>query len=360
MPVGVLTPDNARLTVVQRPFGSLPDGRVVQNYVLCGDTLELHLTEFGAIISALWTPDANGQWGNVVLGYPSLDPYLTNPAYLGAVVGRHANRIADGRLWLDGEAYQLTPNEGPHHLHGGPQGFHRQLWRSAIINASPDSVGVAFSRISPAGEEGYPGTVHATVRYLLDTAGDLSISYEATTDAPTVVSMTQHSYFNLAGSSAVSALDQELTIAAEAFTPVTPALLPTGERAPVAGTPFDFRRPRSIRDALTVAHPQLETAGGFDHNWVLRGTPDDQPVVVLRSPVSGRRLEIWSDAPGLQFYDGHFLDLDAGRGGFPRHAGICLETQYFPDGPNHPNFPSPRLAVGDVYASTTRWRFTAS
>jgi aldose 1-epimerase len=339
-----------RLSVIRRSFGALADGQPVSQYTLMGDRIELHVIDYGAAITQLWTPNRDGQWNNVVLGYDTLDGYLDDPHYLGAVVGRYANRIANARFTLGGHLYRLSCNEGPHHLHGGVGGFSRRLWRSSLLTPAPRRVGVMFTHVSEAGEEGYPGRLEAQVVYELTVDGEVVIRYLAETSAPTIVNLTQHSYFNLSGE-ARRAVDQTLTIDADGFLPVDGALLPFGPIATVADTPFDFRLPQPIASHAEAVHSQLRVARGFDHTWVLRSS--EGPAAVLRDPVSGRQLEVTTTEPGLHFYDGHLLRSPFNAG------GVCLETQHFPDSPNRPQYPSSVLLPGDTYRSMTTWRFSA-
>jgi aldose 1-epimerase len=333
----------------------------VDSYVLSSHTVEVTCITYGGIIVSLRVPDRDGAWSDVVLGYPALEPYLTDRSYLGAVIGRYANRIAGGRFVLGGVTYQLTTNDGVNHLHGGGRGFNQQLWRAAEVNV-PDGVGIALSRTSPAGEEHYPGALSVVVTYLLTSDDTFQIHYEATADATTHVNLTQHSYFNLAGQSSASVLDHELTIHADRYTPVGKTLIPTGVIAPVESSPFDFRSPRRIGSRLADPHEQLTLAGGFDHNWVLATSPRPlTPAARLHDPSSGRVLDVATTERGLQFYAGQLLDGSAvgayGRR-FSAHAALCLESQHFPDSPNQPHFPSTVLEPGERYRSTTTWRFT--
>ena len=352
-----------RATVTSRPFGALPDGRLVELYTIRTGALDIDAITYGGIITSLRMRDRDGNPGDVVLGHGSLEPYLHNAPYLGAIVGRYANRIAGGRFQLDGVAYQLAANDGLNHLHGGVYGFDRQLWTATPID-SPDGTGVRFARISPAGEERYPGTLQVEVSYVAISPDTIELRYEAATDAPTLVNLTQHTYFNLAGETSAGVLDHELTIHADRYTPVRGDLIPTGERAGVEGTPFDFRTPARIGVRLQAQDDQLRAAGGFDHNYVLsRGNSGLARAATLRDPLSGRMLELHTTEPGLQFYSGHLLD---GRsiGAYGRvlgpYAGLCLETQHFPDSPNQPSFPPVTLRPGERYRSRTSWRFTAA
>jgi aldose 1-epimerase len=297
----------------------------------------------------------------VVIGHASLAPYLDNPAYLGAIVGRYANRIARGRFTLDGTSYQLATNDGPNHLHGGRRGFDQHLWTAAPVRR-PGVAGVEFERTSEDGEEGYPGTLQARVTYLLTSSDTVALSYEATSDAPTIVNLTQHSYFNLGGAVSKDVLDHRLTIVADAYLPVDDTLIPTGEVSPVAGTPFDFRGGAAIGPRLRHEHPQLERGSGFDHTFVLAPHRNaSTAIATLHEPLTGRRLEIATTEPGVHFYGGQLLDrgghTDSGRR-LERHAGLCLETHHFPDSPNQPAFPPVTIRPGQTYTSMTTWRFS--
>jgi aldose 1-epimerase len=332
-------------------------------YSIVDGAIELHAITLGAIVVSLRVPDRDGRVADVVLGHGDLDSYLPNPPYLGAVVGRYANRIAFGRFHLDGAVHQLHTNDGEHHLHGGSRGFDRHLWAATPVDDT-NAVGVTFTRTSPAGEEHYPGTLDVAVSYLLTPEQTIVLHYEATSDAPTIVNLTQHSYFNLAGETSTSVLDHELTIHAASYTPVDRGLIPTGEIASVAQTPFDFRAPARIGARLLDEHEQLRLARGFDHNFVLaRAGSELAPAATLRDPGSGRVLDISTTEPGLQLYTGHLLDGGV-TGAYGRalrpSSGLCLETQHFPDSPNQPRFPAAILRPGQRYRSTTTWRFTAA
>jgi aldose 1-epimerase len=343
-------------------FGSLADGRRVEQFLVAsGGRLEVRAISFGAILVSIRTVDVRGRMADVVLGFDTLDGYVNQTAYFGAIVGRHANRIARGRFVLDGRRHQLNVNDGPNHLHGGPGGFDKQLWDATPISTA-DGDGVLFTRTSPDGEEHYPGALQASVRYLVRRDDVLEIECEATADAPTIVNLAQHTYFNLSGDPTREIVDHTLVLEADEYTPVDDTMIPTGEILPVAGTPFDFRQPAAIGSRIDVPDEQLRRAGGYDHNWVVRaakGTPD-APVARLWDPRSGRRLIVESTQPGLQFYSGNLLDGSAvGKRGirYHRRTAVCLESQHFPDGPNQPGFPSPMLRPGQTYQSRTTWRF---
>jgi len=347
------------------PFGMLPDGRPVRLYRLRSESgVDVSACTYGATITSILAPGRDGTRAHVVLGFDTVTPYLSQTAYLGAVVGRYANRIARARFVLDGVTYQLKPNDGSNLLHGGARGFDKQLWDAEPFTRDRDQ-GVRFTRVSPAGEEGFPGALQVAIEYVLTAIGALQCSFTAETDNPTVVNLAQHAYFNLSGT-ATPILDHELTIAASRYTPIGVDMIPTGTIDPVAGTPFDFRTPRRIGDRIDDPHPQLRSGRGYDHNWVLeRDTPavDDGPMTyaaTVRDGRSGRRLDVFTTEPGLQFYSGNFLDgsLLGHQGTYVRRAGLCLETQKFPDTPNHPAFPTAIVRPGQRYYARTTFAFS--
>jgi aldose 1-epimerase len=345
---------------VRDDFGTLPDGRAVTRYTLGGPAgLRLRVLDLGAVVQELWVPDREGRVANVVLGFADVDGYVAAAAdFYGAVVGRFANRIAGAEVVLDGTAYRLSANDGPHALHGGTDGFHRRLWE--VDRA--DDTSITLSLRSPDGDQGFPGDLHATVTYEV-TADEVRIDYSARSDAATVVSLTQHAHFNLAGEGSGSVEGHLLQVSAGRYTPVGPDLIPTGELEDVIGTPFDLREPRPIGDRLREGHPQLRRGRGYDHNLVLdlRGAP----AAVLEEPSSGRRLEVHTDRPGLQVYTCNFQDgTHYGTSGrsYRQGDGVALETQSFPDGPHHlgePGWPDPVLRPGEVFRSSTVWRFSS-
>jgi aldose 1-epimerase len=341
-------------------FGTLPDGRPVQRFILRNGVAEVELMEYGAIITRLLVPDRRGEPGDVVLGFDTLDGYLGDSPYFGAVIGRYANRIADGRFTLDGVSYQLAQNDGANHLHGGVRGFDKVLWRGT---ASSDDArpGVTFTYESADGEEGYPGALSVRVTYLLSAEGGLQVRYHATTTRPTIINLTQHSYFNLAASAA-DVLGHEIVVNASRFTPVDAGLIPTGELRSVQGTPFDFRLPATIGARIGEPDRQLELAGGYDHNFVLDRKDDASLALAARviEPLSHRTLEVYTTEPGLQLYSGNFLDGSiVGKRGrrYAHRTGFCLETQHFPDSPNHPAFPSVVLRPDEQYQSGSVYDF---
>lgn len=345
--------------VTREPFGVTPSGEAVELFTLTNaHGLRVRAMTYGGIIVSLEAPDRRGTPGDVVLGYDSLAGYLRDSPYFGAIVGRYGNRIAKGRFTLDGKEYRLAVNNGPNHLHGGVRGFDKVVWHAEPFDDARGA-GVVLTHTSPDGDEGYPGTLNAKVTYTLTDRNELRIEYEATTDQATPVNLTQHSYFNLAGSGDI--LGHELMIAADSFTPVDSTLIPTGAIAPVAGTPFDFRAPHTIGERIGADNEQLRFGGGYDHNFVLTRSGTGLALAArVHDPVSGRTLEIRTTEPGIQFYSGNFLDgsITGKRGVVYAHrTGLALETQHFPDSPNHPNFPSTILAPGQVYRSSTVWTF---
>ncbi len=331
--------------------GRTPEGMEVVAVTLTNrNGLQLEALSYGGIIRTLRTPDRHGTFDDIVLGYPTLDGYLAKNPFFGALVGRCANRLAAGRFELDGRLYQLATNNGVNHLHGGPKGFDKVVW-----DATPaaEGAGVTFSRISPDGEEGYPGTLSVTVSYTLADADALIIDYHAVTDRATPVNLTQHTYFNLAGEGRGDILSHELTIDADRYTPVNAVQIPTGQLAAVDGTPFDFRQPTAIGARIDEPDPQLTAGEGYDQNLVINRTgPGLQRAARVRDPRSGRTLEVSTTQPGMQFYSGNRLDgTIVGKRGvaYSRRSGFCLETQHFPDSPNHPHFPSVILEPGREY-----------
>ena len=323
--------------------------------------LELKVIDYGGIILSLKVPGRNGTFDDVVLGYDSLAGYLRSSPYFGAIIGRYGNRIGGGRFTLDGKTYTLAKNNGPNHLHGGLKGFDKVVWDAAPFEGA-DSVGLVFRYTSPDGEEGYPGTVRATVTYTLTDRNELIFDYSATTDRATPVNLTQHSYFNLAGDGKGEILGHVVTLNADRFTPVDSTLIPTGEIRSVAGTPFDFRTPTAIGARIALDDEQLRYGRGYDHNFALNKGADAGPTLAARvyEPASGRVMEIYTTEPGLQFYSGNFLDgtLRGKNGVVYRHRyGFAMETQHFPDSPNKPSFPSTTLRPGEQYRSRTIYKF---
>jgi aldose 1-epimerase len=338
-------------------FGTLADGGVVEMYTLTSAEVELRLITYGARVVVLKTRDRDGVWGDVTLGYGELQPYVENTnAYFGVIAGRYANRIAKGRFALEGETVQTTINDGVNMLHGGVEGFDQRNWEGAIV-----ADGVEFTLVSRDGDQGFPGTLTVRVRYTLR-GGVVRIEYSASCDKATVVNLTNHAYFNLEGEGSGTILEEELTLEADAYTPVgDAAAIPTGEIATVEGTPFDFRKATVIGSRIGEDDDQLRFGRGYDHHWVVRGKAGElRPAARVVAPKSGRVLTVTTTEPGIQFYSGNFLDGTlVGKSGaaYVQRSGFCLETQGYPDAPNHSGFPSTELKVGEVYSSVTTWAF---
>ena len=347
-------------------FGSLPDGTPVERIWLRGaHGFRLAIVTFGAAVQALHVPDREGRCADVVLGHDDLAAYLARRSLFGATVGRCANRIAGAAFMLDGRRFQLPPNNGPNSLHGGEAGFDRRLWSIESLDGGPEpSVTLAYA--SPDGEEGYPGALSVRATYAVTGGSGFSIAFEATTDRPTVVNLTHHSFFNLGGIAAVEhVLDHELFIAADAYLPVDATLVPLGAPQPVAGTPFDFNRPHAIGARIRDGHEQVRLGRGYDHNFCLDGGRTGEPRLAarVRHPASGRTMELLTDQPGLQVYSGNFLDgTVAGKLGrlYRQSDAFCLEPQAWPDAPNRPDYPSVRLDPGQVYRHRSVYRFSAT
>jgi aldose 1-epimerase len=353
------------MTVNKTTTKSTYQGKPVEMVTLKNKNgIELTAISYGGIITSLKVPDRAGKFADVVLGFDKLENYWADPPppFFGAIVGRYGNRIAKGKFALGGKTYTLATNNGPNHLHGGNKGFDKQLWTIATKD-SPDGSSAIFTRTSPDGEESYPGTLQVRVTYTLTDKNELILDYHATTDTPTPVNLTQHSYWNLAGEGSGDILGDELTINADRYTPVDDTLIPTGELASVAGTPFDFRQPTAIGARIEQSNDQLKKGPGYDHNWVLnRKGSGVEFAARLTDPKSGRTMEISTTEPGLQFYSGNFLDgtLKGKSGkGYGRRSGLCLETQHFPDSPNRANFPTTILQPGKSYDSRTLFTFSA-
>ena len=347
------------------PFGTLANGQSARLFTLRNTHgIEVQFTNYGAIITSLKTPDRAGHFSDIVLGYDNLADYVANSPYFGAIVGRYANRIARGHFALDGTTYTLAINNGPNSLHGGLRGFDKVLWNARPFQ-NQEGQGVALDYTSPNGEEGYPGTLQTTVAYTLTPDDRLIVDYKATTDKATPINLSQHSYWNLVGGASRDILSHVLTISADAITPVDSTLIPTGEITPVQGTPFDFRTPTPIGARVDRRqNAQIRYGNGYDHNFVLNrgGAGSDALVFAARvvEPSTGRTLEISTTEPSLQFYSGNFLDGSiTGKGGAVYHFryGLVLETQHYPDSPNHANFPSTILRPGQQYRSRTVFKF---
>jgi aldose 1-epimerase len=351
--------------VKKEPFGTLPDGRTVDSYTLANKPgHEVRAITYGGIITSIRVPDRNGHLGDIVLGYDSLAGYLKATPYFGAIVGRYANRIAGARFTLDGKTYRLPANDGKNSLHGGTTGFDKVLWIAQPFE-SDSGVGLVLTHTSPAGDQGYPGSLTARVTYRLNDSDQLIVDYEATADAATPVNLTQHSYFNLGGEGTGDILGHWLTIPADSFTPIDATLIPTGKLASVSATPFDFRSATPIGARIAAQDEQLTRGRGYDHNFVLNGTPGLEHLAHaahVLDPGTGRTLDVYTSEPGLQFYSGNFLDgTITGKSGkvYGHRYGFCLETQHFPDSPNERAFPSTILRPGQTYRSRTIFAFGA-
>ena len=351
------------IRVQKEAFGQTADGKPVDMITLRnGKGIEMKVITYGGIITSLKTPDRTGAIDDIVMGYDSVAAYEANSPYFGSLIGRVGNRIGNGTFTLDGKTYTLAKNNGPNHLHGGIKGWDKVVWK---LNGDPfqdrTGVGVRLEYTSPDGEEGYPGTVTAHVVYTLTPDNTLIVDYQATTDKPTVINLTQHSYFNLGGAKTQDILGHEVMLNADRYTPVDSTLIPTGELATVEGTPFDFRKSTAIGARINDKNTQLEYGKGYDHNWVLTRSGDGlQQAASVYEPVTGRTLEISTTEPGIQFYTGNFLDgTIKGKGGrvYLHRSGFCLETQHYPDSPNKKNFPSIELRPGGEYKSQTVFTF---
>lgn len=347
----------------ENTFGRTRDGRDVTSFTLQnrhGMTVEV--LDYGAIVRTLCVPDINDRLIDVALGYDDISSYEDDRSYLGAVIGRYANRICAGRFVLDGKTHQLATNNGPNHLHGGARGFDKTAWRARPFEEAK-TVGVVLNHTSPNGDEGYPGRLDVHITYGLSASNVFSVEYRATTDRPTPVNLTQHSYFNLQGEGSGDVLDHEITIYADSFCEIDSDLIPTGNFVSVDGTALDFRRGRKIGAGIEQDYDQLRIARGYDHNFVLANAGQNCALAARAfSPATGIVMEVFTTEPGLQFYSGNFLDgMRVGKGGhrYRRRAGFCLETQHFPDSPNHAEFPSTILRPGDELRSRTEYRFSS-
>ena len=348
----------------KRAFGKTGDGKQVDLYVLSNKNgVEVDITNFGAAVVSLKVPDRHGKTDDVVLGYDDLDGYLHDKSYFGATVGRYANRIAHGKFTLNGTTYTLAKNDGENHLHGGVRGFNKVVWEAKDVSTA-GAAALQLNYLSKDGEEGYPGNLSVQVTYTLTNNNELKIDYAATTDKDTVLNLTHHSYFNLAGQGKGDILQHQLLLHASRFTPVDATLIPTGEIRSVKGTPLDFASATAIGSRIGQDDDQLKLGHGYDHNFVLDGGTGGAPVLAAQvyEPSSGRVMEVWTTQPGIQLYSGNFLnDTIRGKSGstYQRRAAFCLETQHFPDSPNKPNFPSTILKVGGQFKSSTTYKFSS-
>lgn len=359
---GIASTGMGKTIITKRDGGKLPNGASVEIYTLKDEKIEVQITTYGGEVMSVKVPDKQGKVEDVVLGFDTPSGYYENSnskgaAFFGPIVGRYANRIAHAKFTLDGKEYTLTKNNGDNTLHGGPNGFHNHVW-----NAKEIADGVELTYLSKDGEEGYPGNLSVTVRYLVS-GGDLKIDYSATTDKPTVLNLTNHSYFNLSGQGNGTILAEQLKLKASRFTPVDSGLIPTGELKAVAGTPFDFLKAHAVSERINAEDDQIRLGHGYDHNFVIDGGGKDlKEAAEVYDPASGRVLQVLTTEPGVQFYTANFLDGSIkGKGGvaYPKNAALCLETQHYPDSPNHPDFPTTVLRPGSTFHSTTIYRFSA-
>ena len=352
--------DESSLNVHKTFFGKLENGNQVFLYTLKNDNgMEVKITNYGGIVTSIKVPDKDGQFGEVTLGYESLKDYLTDSPYFGAIIGRYGNRIANGKFSIEDENYQLPLNDGPNSLHGGDKGFDKVLWKAKINGGEEPYLDLSY--LSPDGEMGYPGNLEVKVRYTLLKDNSLKIEYDATTDKATVINLTNHTYFNLAGRNGGDILGHQLKLNADRFLAVNENLIPEGEPNDVAGTPFDFSELKTIGKQINDKNQQLVNGKGYDHCWVLTDqSPQLKLVAEVSEPSSGRKMEVYTTEPGIQFYSGNFLDGKyTGQKGenYPYRTGFCLETQHYPDSPNRPDFPSTLLKPGEQYKSTTVYKF---
>lgn len=339
-------------------FGKTKEGQEVTLFTVTNKNgLVLKMIDYGATVVSVETPDKDGKLANVTLSFPTVDGYLQRHPYFGSTVGRYGNRIAKGKFKIGEEEYTLATNNGANHLHGGIKGFDAVMWKGERVE-SADGGGIKFTRTSPDGEEGYPGNLDVTVTYTLTNNDELQIEYEAKTDKPTVVNLTNHNYWNLGGQGSGQILGHELMLNCDKYLPIDPTSIPTGELATVEGTPFDFREPHAIGDQINaIKQPPHETKG-YDHCYVVNGKPGELRLAAkVTDPESGRTMEIHTTEPGIQLYCGNFLDGSEGGNNFKQHEAFCLETQRFPDSPNRPEFPSTLLKPGETYKSTTVHKF---
>jgi len=348
--------------IKKQAFGTVPEGRVDLYTMTNSRGMEVRAMNYGGIIVSLRVPDKKGVLADVVLGFDTLDAYLNNKPYFGAIIGRYANRIANGKFTLNGAGYRLARNNGMNSLHGGLKGFDKVLWRGEQFENN-QGIGVVFTYTSKNGEEGYPGNLKAKVTYTLTDQSELQIEYQATTDEATPVNLTNHSYFNLVSEGNGDILKHNLILNADRFTPVDSTLIPAGELRSVAGTPFDFTKPTAIGARIDTNNEQLAIAHGYDHNFVLSRKGSGLELAGrVHEQQTGRALEVYTTEPGVQFYTGNFLDgTITGKHGhaYNKHAGLCLETQHFPDSPNHPTFPWTILKPEQTYHSRTVYKFSA-
>jgi aldose 1-epimerase len=353
--------------ITKTAWGKTTAGDAVDLYTLTNASgASVKIATLGGTVASIMVPDRTGSLGEVTLGFDTLDGYLRPHPFFGVLVGRYGNRIGKAQFTLDGKTYTLAKNNGENTLHGGVKGFDKYVWKAREVpSKANDGLSIELTHVSPDGDEGYPGTLTVTVAYTWTDANGLRIDYTATTDKPTVVNLTNHTYFNLSAGASDTILDHRLRLAADRFTPVDKGLIPTGELRAVAGTPFDFTKARRIGDAIDADDEQIRLGGGYDHNFVFSqpAAGEMRPVGSVTDPASGRVMDLTTAEPGVQFYTGNFLDGSIkGRGGkaYGKRAGFCLETQHFPDSPNKPDFPPVVLRPGQTYRTSTQYTFSAT
>ena len=347
--------------ITRADFGKTPDGQSVELFTLTNAMgTEAKITNYGGILVSLSVPDRTRKFADVVLGFNDLESYLKGHPYFGSIIGRYGNRIAKGHFSLDGVEYKLAVNNGPNHLHGGIKGFDKVVWTPAPTTTR-NAASLSLTYLSTDGEEGYPGNLNVKVVYTLTNKNELRIDYSATTDKDTVINLTHHSYFNLAGEGNGDILNHQLTLKANRFLPTDATSIPTGELRSVGGNPFDFVTAHAIGERINQNDQQLQFGNGYDHNWVVNGKPGRLRVAAeVYEPTSGRLMQVWTTEPGIQFYTGNFLDgtlTGKSRKAYQRRSGFCLETQHYPDSPNEPKFPTTTLRKGATYTSTTIYHF---
>ena len=348
--------------ITRADFGKTADGQSVELFTLTNAMgTEAKITNYGGIVVSLSVPDRTRKFADVVLGFNDLESYLKGHPYFGSIIGRYGNRIAKGHFSLDGVEYKLAVNNGPNHLHGGIKGFDKVVWTPAPTTTR-NAASLSLTYLSTDGEEGYPGNLNVKVVYTLTNKNELRIDYSATTDKDTVINLTHHSYFNLAGEGNGDILNHQLTLKANRFLPTDATSIPTGELRSVGGNPFDFVTAHAIGERINQNDQQLQFGNGYDHNWVVNGKPGRLRVAAeVYEPTSGRLMQVWTTEPGIQFYTGNFLDgtlTGKSRKAYQRRSGFCLETQHYPDSPNEPKFPTTTLRKGAIYSSTTIYRFS--
>jgi aldose 1-epimerase len=350
-------------TITKAPFGKTSDGVPVEIFTLCNrNGCEARIMTYGGIVQSLTMPDRNGKLADIVLGYDTVDAYIAKTPYFGALIGRYGNRIGGAKFTLEGKTYKLVANNGPNSLHGGVKGFDKVVWTAAKADIGPQGPRLELNYLSKDGEEGFPGNLNVTAVYTLTDDNELDVRFSATTDKPTVCSLTHHSYFNLRGQGNGDVLGHVLYLNAKEVTAVNSQLIPTDKIEPVDGTPFDFRKPTAIGAHINDPNTELQYGPGYDHNWII-----DKPlgklglVARVYEPTSGRFMEVWSTEPGTQFYTGNSLDGMKGKGGavYSSRTGFCIEPQHYPDSPNHPNFPSTELKPGQTYTNIIVYKFSA-